>query len=144
MSDLRLEIDLLHLETELAEQPIQVEYWATEAANAQLEMDRLKDALAVCEADLSLDMRANPAKYGIAKVTEESIKASVAAHALREQAAEAYYKARHAYAICQGAVNALEHRKRALSNLVDLYLGNYFSSPNRKHTRARGIANNDD
>lgn len=138
MSELRLEIDLLHLERELAEQPTQVEFWATEAANAQLEMDRAKDALAVCEADLALAMRSDPSKFGIAKLTEDAIKANVAASPVRETAAEAYYRARHTYAIAQGAVNALEHRKRALSNLVDLYLGQYFSNP--KPNRARGIA----
>jgi hypothetical protein len=138
--ELRLEINKHQLDTELADQPAMVYEWACHAAQAMLETDRAKDALTVCEADLAGAIRSNPTKYGLAKVTEDAVKAAVAGHPLRQQAAEVYYQARYNSSVCQGAVQALEHRKRALSGLVDLYLSNYF---NTLPAKARGIHQDD-
>ena len=142
-SDDSLQIDKGRLDEEWERQPEMMKDWCLVLADATLAMDRAKDALNVLEADLGRDIRADPMKYGIGKLTEDAVKQAIISSVQREKAADEYYKARHAVGVADAMVQGLEHRKRALTCLVDLHLSDYFSTATPKKGRARGVRNDD-
>ena len=77
MSDMDLSIDLNALDTEWLEQPERFFTVAEQAADAKREVERTKLALDIAEAELDNDIRTNPAKYGIAKITEGAISSAI-------------------------------------------------------------------
>jgi hypothetical protein len=89
-------------------------------------LDLARDAYSVLRAECSARIRANPSKYGIGdKVTEGAINAAVDSHP-KVQAANARITAlKREHDLVSGAVDAMEHRKKALENLVQLHLSNY-------------------
>ena len=125
---LRLEIDRLRLDEEWANQPLMVHEWGLEAADAQLRLDRAKTNFDIVSADLSNDVRKNPGDYGIKdKLTEKMIEAAVTADPKYRAAADKINTARHDLEYARSAVNALEHRKRALTLMVELFVKDYYS-----------------
>ncbi len=81
------------------------------------------------EAEVSLDIRNNPAKYNLDKITEDVVnKATVVAKKTR-QAQQAVIDAKFAMDKALADVTTLDHRKKALEDLVKLFLGDYFSRP---------------
>ena len=131
-----LRINKQALDSEWENQSSLMQEWCLTVADAQLAADQAKDALAVCEADMELDIRRNPLKYGIDKATEGTVKAAMVASIPREQAVAKYLQAKHTLATAQAVVQGLEHRKRALTCLTDLHLSGYFAAAPR---RARGV-----
>lgn len=128
-----IEIDPLALDEEWQDQPRRYLKYARRLADARLEADRAKNALEVCRADCELDIRNDPAKFEIQKATEATIAAATACHDDVKAAQEELLQRRHDVQILEAAVEALQHRKRALENLVQLHMSSYYAAP-----RARG------
>lgn len=124
-----LAIDPNALDVECIEQPEKFFRVAEQAAEAKREVDRCKLALEVTEAELDNDIRANPAKYGISKVTENSLKAALKVTEAYQKAAEALSNAKYENDMLQSATSAWDQRKRMLENLVDLFGKQYFAGP---------------
>ena len=69
-----LRMDLMRLEYEWRRQAELCYKWGQLEADAESEVDSLKNKLVVCQANLDLDIRANPIKYNLtSKVTETLI-----------------------------------------------------------------------
>lgn len=135
-----LEIDIHQLEREWAGQPDLYKQYADELADARTQLDELESKLDVVKAQLDRDIRDRPSYYGLpeTKTTEGAIKACVLDHKKHKAAVVAVQDARHRVNILQGAVVALDHRKKALEKLVDLWMGGYYSTPRVKgETRER-------
>lgn len=139
-----LDIDKNQLDIEWEKQPTLMRDWCITLADATLAMDRAKDRMALVEADLDQAIRLQPDKYGIGKLTEKAIEQAISSSLEREKAADAYYKSKHVVGVAQAMVNALEHRKRALTCLVDLHQSGYFASKAPSRGRARGVRNEDE
>lgn len=123
------EIDEHDLVKEWVKQPSLYFTWAQKLADARIEQDEAKSALDVIKAEASRAIRDDPGNYGFDKVTEAVVAVAINEHPDVMEGVKALYAARHRQEIYQAAVNALDHRKRALEKIVDLHGQNYFSHP---------------
>jgi len=126
------EVDIHALETEWVNQPKFFMRYALMAAEARRDHEEAKNRVKILEAELSLDVRRDPAKYGLSKTTEDSIKATVITDPTMVLAQKEIIASRHDMDVADAAVTAMEHRKKALEKEVDLYIAGYFSHPKVK------------
>jgi hypothetical protein len=132
-----LRIDLDRLEVEWVNQPILVYEYNKKAADARLAMDESKQQLDVEYAEIDRNIREDPKLYGLEeKTTEAGIKACIIESKAYKVAQKEMFKAKHKVDILNAICIALEHKKRALENLVTLHGQAYFSEP-----RAKGAGN---
>lgn len=125
-----LAIDELQLDVEWAGQPLLYMEYAEKLANAKQVLDEAQIDFEVLECDLLAKIRAKPTKYGLdAKPTESAVKSTMPMQAEWKAGREEINKAKHRVDVLSAAVTALEHRKRALTKLVDLRAQEYFSEP---------------
>lgn len=127
-----LAIDEYNLEREWINQPQLYHRYAEKLAKARLRLDEASASLEVITAEEDKAIRMDPETYGIDKVTEGSVKSTVLLQENYQDAVEAVNKCKYDVAIMQAAVTALDHRKKALEKLVELFLADYFSSPKVK------------
>lgn len=130
-----IDIDENELDKEWIEQPKLYMRWATRLADAKLVVDEAKANWDLVIADLDASIRSKPQRYKLEKATEPAIKQAIMIQIEYTNAQQAFHSAKHRVGILEAGVQALEHRKRALEKLVDLYMANYFGTP-----RARDAA----
>jgi hypothetical protein len=104
-------------------------YYAEASARARDKRDRSKQARDVKRAEVDKDVRTNPSKYGVEKVTVDSVISAVESSQEYKQAVETYQEDCLAADLSQVAVNGMEQRKSALENLVRLHAASYFAGP---------------
>lgn len=126
---MRLDIDPLRLDDELIGQPRQRGQFGELHADAQKDLDDAKANLSVAEAEADRDIRENPGDYGIDKLSEARISAAVTLHPAVKVALKKVNEAKYKLNVLQAAIDGLEHRKRALSDLVTLHGQDYFAVP---------------
>jgi hypothetical protein len=117
------------LDKEWVNQPRLLHDSALELADAREEYERAKARFKVVTAELKMDIRANPAKYGVSKVTVDAVEDIAVSHKEWWRANEAVIKAKHLVDVLEADVQALEHRKKALESLVVLQGRDYYASP---------------
>lgn len=132
MKDDFLEIDQHALDKEWLSQPKKVFKYAQDLAHARKTLDEAKTELDLAEAELDKTIRNDPGEFGIEKLTEKTVQAAIKEQKEYQAAQKELLEAKHAVDILAAAVNALEHRKRALESLVTLHGQQYFSSPSVK------------
>ncbi len=126
-----LHIDKHLLDEEWVNQPKLYFEYAAELAQARLELEEARAEFDVVKAETDLAIRSDPADYDLPeKTTEVMIGKALILTEEYANAQEAVFTAKHRVDILSGAQTALDHRKKALENLVDLHGRNYFSSPN--------------
>lgn len=107
--------------------------WATESK----ELDRLKKQLPILEAKVGNDIRENPGNYSY-KLTVDAVNNLIASNeeviAMNNEIIEKTYTVN----LLRGALTALDHKKKALENLVMLFGLNYFSGPSEAKTITGG------
>lgn len=128
-----LQIDPNALDLEWLQQPTLYFRYAQEAAEARKDMDSKKLALDVTLANVQSEIRKEPEKYGIAKVTEGALDAAVKQDTRVDRAQQEFLEAKNNVALLEAAVASFEQKKRALENLVQLHLGSYFAGPKIPH-----------
>ena len=121
------EIDRNHLDDECVKLPSDYLRFAFLSAEAKRDVAEAKATLEVVQAEVGKDIRMRPDRYGIEKVTEAALQGIVITTKRYKEAQAAYFRAQHDAEICQAVVWALEHKKRALTLLVDLHGMGYFS-----------------
>jgi len=130
-------IDLGQLEQEWLKQPRLYEKYATKLAEAKAELVSVEAQFDVTEAEIKLEIRKRPKKFGYAdKPTEAVVKELLVSDLRYQKALKRVNDAKHTVDILVATVNTLEHRKRTLENLVTLHGQNYFSKP--KVSKAAG------
>lgn len=123
------EIDLARLEEHWVEHPKLYQQYADMLAQAKKKQDEANRLFELAEADAKMTVRKNPAKYGVTKLTDGAVKEVYVKVRAYQDALLAVNKAKHRVDVLVAAINSLEHRKRALENLVTLFGQNYFSRP---------------
>jgi len=103
--------------------------YAEQTAKAHDRADRLKERLDVVDAGLGLKIRSSPASYGLEKVTEAGVQASILLNPERAAVAKEVADAVYELEVFQAAVRALDQKKAALENLVRLQGQQYFAGP---------------
>jgi len=124
-----LAIDEMRLDREWVDQPKLMAEWTEKAANCQFDYDTAKSNLSLTEAELSHDVRSDPDSYGVTKVINESVAVAVKTDPKYRAAVANVTKSRHDLALANAMVTALEHRKRALTMLVELWIRDYYAKP---------------
>ena len=140
--DLDLTIDEFRLDEEWLRQPKMYGSVATDLADAQKAYSEARAELEVTKSECELSIRRKPSKYGLEKVTEATVSAALGAHDSVSKATAAVIDAKHAVDVLNAVVHALDHRKKALENLVSLFLADYYSKPHsppfdEEQTKAR-------
>lgn len=125
-------------DTSIDEQALDVEWlrqaelmrkYASHAATTKQYMDELKERVDVEKAQLDLDIRKDPAKYGIDKVTESVVQSAILIQPTYKELQDRYRGARYENDIAIAAVRAIDQKKTALENLVRLLTASYFAGP---------------
>jgi hypothetical protein len=122
-------IDGESLDLEWLHQPALMMRYTQNSARRRKELEEARQSLDVAKAEADKMIRTNPDKYGIEKMTETVVANAVLKEKGYQQAYTEYLEAKYESDMAQGAVNAFEHRKSALENLVRLYGQQYFSGP---------------
>lgn len=125
--DIRIDEDALDIEW--LNQPRLMLKYSKISAEAKMEMLLRKEGLDLIKADLDKEIRSDPEKFGIVKITETAVSNTIISHKLYKEANTAYLQAQYEADIARGAVSAVEHKKDALENLVRLFGQNYFAGP---------------
>lgn len=128
-----MHIDENALDVEFLEQPTLMARYARLLAEARRDRDLAKEALDLTKAEINLDIRDNPDKYNLTKITVDAVEACVLMEDSYKEAVKEYNDANYEVNVLQGVVNAVEHRKSALENLVKLHGQQYFAGPKIPH-----------
>lgn len=124
-----MKIDPNALDVEWLEQPNLMMKYGRIAAQTKVDMDMAKEKLEVVKAELDKDIRLNPEKYDIAKLTESVVTNTIILQPEYKEASEVYIKASYEFNMARYAVQAISDRKDALENLVKLHGMQYFAGP---------------
>ena len=134
-----LEIDRNGLDEEWENQPKLAFKYSEILADAKEQLDAKRDELAVLEAELALKIRADPEEFGIEKPTEKAIEHLITVDEDVIRLKGDIRAAKHRVDVVSGVCNSLEHRKRALENLVQLWLSSYFAEPRAPDVVSREV-----
>jgi hypothetical protein len=134
-----IDINEHELDREWVEQPKLYYKWAKKLADKRLYLDEAKANFDLVKADLDARIRADPDEFDLGeKVTEASVQACILRQVEYVNAQQELNAARHEVNVLEAGVSALDHRKRALEKLVDLYGMQYFAEPTvPKNERAK-------
>lgn len=128
------------LDREWVEQPRLYFRYAKKLALARRDLEQAKTNLEVVAADLSKKIRKDPGRFGIEKITDKTVESAVVTSKEYQQAQTTVTDAGYQVNLLVAAVSTLDHRKRALENLVDLHGMNYFSAPKARTNSGREAA----
>ena len=136
-----LEIDFNRLEECWKDHSKDFMYWAEKWANAVAERDKLKEQLKVLTAEKELNIRMDfannpPLKM---KVTEGLISSTLTVNEELIALKKSIIEKNEEVDIYASAKASFEARKAALSGLVTLWVGGYFSIPNGPKEFKEGI-----
>lgn len=124
-----IEIDGEALDQEWLNQPRLLMQYARHSALMRKRLEEAKQSLDIAKAEADKMIRTNPEKYGIEKVTETVVANAVLKEEGYQEAYTDFLNAKYEADMASSAVNAFEHRKSALENLVRLYGQQYFAGP---------------
>lgn len=127
--ELDLQIDPHRLDEEWTAQPALYHAYAAELADVRRDYEMAKAAMELTKAELDKSIRSDPEAYGLTKLTETALAATILARPEHKTAQKKLIHYRHRVDVTQAAVNALDHRKTALVKEVDLFLADYYSRP---------------
>jgi len=131
------QIDKNRLDDEWLEQPKIIRHWTEQAAEARRDFEHTKADLVVVKAEVARAARSDPESVGLAKITEAAIAEYVPTDKRVRKAEKMVIDARYEMEIMDGFVEAMQHRKKALENAVELFLSGYFAEPRAKSPDAK-------
>jgi len=129
MYDKDISIDESAIEQEWLRQSDLVMKYGLKLAEAEFHLNRKSEELSSKKAELDIDIRSNPEKYDLEKVTEPAIKAAMS---LDEGYKEVNTKILQLQLEVQGyraVLRALDSKEKALSSLTKLHGQEYFAGP---------------
>jgi hypothetical protein len=132
-----LEIDKYNLDEEWLSHPNKFYEAALQAAEAKNEMVESGRMLDIVRAELDKEIRGDPSKFNIGKISEGIISSTIELELKYRKALSKFNKAKYKMNVMQALVDAYDHRKRALQDLVYLHGQNYFSSPVARTSEAK-------
>ena len=137
------DIDENRLVQEWVKQPKFVFDIAIQMKDANRAPSEAKANLEVVKAEVSKDIRANPEAYDIDKLTEKVVETTTIQQTEYNDSLTIMLDAKEDVDVVHAALNAAEHKKRALEALVSLHGQNYFSTPQAKEDDAKEYIENE-
>ncbi len=122
-------IDQNTLDKEWISQPRFYHKYAIMLADARRIYEQAKADKELVSAELDREVRLNPTKFGVTKITEGVVEQTIILQREYRKAHDACIDAKHEVDVVQAHVDTLDHRKKALEDLVKLFLADYFSKP---------------
>ena len=123
------ELDQLHLDRHLTEQPKLMHQYASSLAEARYEYGLCERKRDVVLAEVDFKIRRNPEKFGLEKVTEKAVENLVTLDPRVDRAERKVLLAKRKVDGLQAMVSALEHRKKTLEGLTYLFGMDYYAEP---------------
>lgn len=130
--DFDASIDVLKLDEEWLGHAKLFFHWSERAALARMRVKETKSEFEVVKAEVELAIREDPAKFDLGKITDAAVKAAIPVQPEYKEAYKAMLEAEYKADLIMAAVATLTERRRALENLVELHLNNYFAEPRAK------------
>ena len=124
-----IDVDKYALDEELEMQPRLFLFFSEQLVEARGDLKEAETALELCKSKLDLEVRRRPAKFGIKDVKEASIKSAVLLHVKYKKAERVVRQRTRVVGRLAAAVAALDHRKKSIEKLCDLWAQSYFSKP---------------
>jgi hypothetical protein len=124
-------IDIHNLEFEWMRQPQLVMSYSEMATKLEAIERKLKRSIDVKRSQLDTECRTNAANSGD-KITEGIVKAYVEEKSAELKEVKQLDKITYQLSMVKNALKALEHKKKALEWISQLYLSGYFSTPKEK------------
>ena len=124
-----MSIDESALDVEWLNQPRLLMAYSKELAEARKKLEKSKQKLEVVKAELDKDIRSNPDKYELSKITEGVVANTILLQSQYQEVNEALLDEQYEFDMLRNAVSAINMRKEALENLVKLHGMNYFAGP---------------
>jgi len=121
-----LVIDQHALDQEWLRQPMLYQFHAERTAELRRMLDLAKEAVTDMEAELDREIRDSA---GDSKITEKAIAQKIALNPKLRQAKTDMLDVKFDLDKATGMLTSLDHRRRALENLVELHGRDYFSTP---------------
>lgn len=125
-------IDEHALDKEWLGQPRLYYKWATHKAKAAADVTAAENRIKSVRAEVFREISENPTAAGVVKATVDGIKAAIEEDPRVLRAEREYIDAKYELDMMAAAVGALDHRKRALENLVELQTAGYYAEPMAK------------
>jgi len=122
-------IDPSQLDVEWLEQSRLTLMYTKHQAQTQKDEEVAKEALEFLDAELDKQIRSNPEKYDIVKITEGVVRNTIILNAGHKEGNKQYLEARFENNTAKGAVKAMDVKKTSLENLVKLNGQQYFAGP---------------
>lgn len=127
---LDIDVDLNRLDEQWVGQVRLRRHYGRLLADARRDLADAKAELKLVEAELKLAIRTKPDEFDLDKVTESAIEATVVVQPRYKAAQRRVIECQHEVDVLdESAVAAIDHRKKALEDLVQLYLSGYFAAP---------------
>lgn len=98
-------------------------------SHLEKEEDLARENLDFVKANLDMEIRTDPNKFGVDKVTEGAIKSAILSNDSYKQASNAYINAKYENNVAKGAVRSFDQRKTMLEVLTKLHGQQYFAGP---------------
>lgn len=124
-----LKINLNRLEEECAGQSQLMAEWGEILADAKRKSKDLRKALKLLTAQISLNVRRDPAEFGLARATDDSVKEVVTTQDEVQNLQDQVIQAEYEEEILDSFVWSIVDRKAQLENLVKLHGQMYWSKP---------------
>lgn len=124
-----VKIDPDALDVEWLGQPELMRKYAKHSADTKRAMDEAKERFEIGRARIEMDIRSDPAAYGLSKATEASIQSMILLQKEYQELSREYQEARYENDVAIAVVRAVDQRKTALENLVRLLSASYFAGP---------------
>lgn len=122
-------IDKMRLDWEWERHPSLIIKWYEKHAESIYKRDKKKEQLDVISANVEKEVRLDPDKFKIDKLTESAVRSAVVTDQRVREASEDFIQAKKEEMILAGVKEAFNHRKYALENVVKLFLANYYAEP---------------
>jgi hypothetical protein len=136
-TEVNLGVDRNNLDKELENIPNEILAWSRQAIVDLEASQRAENGLKLVEAQLSIAIRQNPLDFGMAKVTEETVKALITVQQIYIDAQNAVIAAKSQLAASRAVVDALEVKRSTLKYLAELTIAGYLGSTT---VQPRGVA----
>jgi len=127
LEDIR--IDETALDIEWLRQPELMLKYGSLAVEARMNMDLEKEVLELVKAKLDKEIRENPEKFGISKLTENVVQNIILLQDEYKEQNKKYLNAKYNYEVLKVVVDSLNQKRDSLENLVKLFGLQYFSGP---------------
>lgn len=129
------QVDELNIQHEWLRQADLVKEYGDHQADAQQAYDKAKAALDVAKFRAAKAIRLEPGRYGLTKDTEKAIEQAVPAHPDVLNAISEAIDARHDLDVAKAAVSALDHKRTAMSSLVNLIQLGLWAEPKEQNQK---------